>query len=227
MTKIYRETFEQGPGGWYGWDSNFAGDKPLELDEGCVISRSPWWIDYNHAPPGAGYMHLLFMLDTQRAPSERHMAIAGDNHFVEHGFGTNFVDAELTLRLKGELISHDTELLLLCQGVHDDLCSGWLLTGQPFTVTDDWSESTVHARLDSDQWTCLAAVTIEWRPTATAPWKPCWPTSTPTSSWSCFRWTLRPWDHSMTTRTACGPRWTTPSGAAGCRKATSAWTRSA
>lgn len=157
MTKIYRETFEQGPGGWYGWDSNFAGDKPLELDEGCVISRSPWWIDYNHAPPGAGYMHLLFMLDTQRAPSERHMAIAGDNHFVEHGFGTNFVDAELTLRLKGELISHDTELLLLCQGVHDDLCSGWLLTGQPFTVTDDWSESTVHARLDSDQWTCLGS----------------------------------------------------------------------
>jgi hypothetical protein len=23
-----------------------------------------WWIDYNHAPPGAGYMHLLASLNT-------------------------------------------------------------------------------------------------------------------------------------------------------------------
>jgi len=157
MTKIYHETFDKGPGGWYGFDSNFAGDKPLELEQGCVSSRSPWWIDYNHAPPGAGYMHLLFMLDTQRAPSERHRAIAGENGFIEQGVGTNFIDSTLTLRLKGELLAQETELLLLCQAVHDDLCSGWLLTGQPFTVTNDWSESTVQACLDADQWTCLGS----------------------------------------------------------------------
>ena len=102
-------------------------------------------------------MHLLFMLDTDRAPSERHQAIAGENHFVQQGCSTNFTDARLTLRLKGELIPNGAQLLLLCQGVHDDLCSGWLLTGQPFTVTDDWSESTVHACPDADQWTCLGS----------------------------------------------------------------------
>ena len=49
----YTETFDNGPGGWYGWISNAAGPKPLEIKDSCAISRSPWWIDYNHAPPGA------------------------------------------------------------------------------------------------------------------------------------------------------------------------------
>ena len=157
MTDTYHETFDNGPGGWYGWISNSEGPKALGHVDGTVISRSPWWIDYNHAPPGAGYMHLLFMLDTLGGPSERKRTVAGDNHFVQQGFSTNFVDAELTFRLKGELISHDTQLLLLCQGVHEGICSGWLLTGQPITVTDDWTESTLNTRLDADQWTCLGS----------------------------------------------------------------------
>ncbi|MBQ10909.1 MAG: hypothetical protein CMJ45_05105 [Planctomyces sp.] len=157
MPSTYRETFDDGPGGWYGWDSNFDGEKPLELSGGSAISRSPWWIDYNHAPPGAGYMHLLYMLDTQGGPSERKRSIGGDNHFVQQGFGTNFVDAELTLRLKGELLPRETQFHLLCQGVHDGICTGWLLTGQPIPITPEWSEVTIQARADIDQWTCLGS----------------------------------------------------------------------
>lgn len=157
MTRTYRENFDDGPGGWYAWDSNFDGDKTLEMSDGCAVSRSPWWIDYNHAPPGAGYMHLLYMLDTQGGPSERKRSIAGDNRFIQQGFGTDFIDAELTIRLKGELLSRDTQFHLLCQGVHDGICTGWLLTGQPIPVTSDWSESTIHARPDADQWTCLGS----------------------------------------------------------------------
>jgi len=48
----YIETFDDGPGGWFGWTSNSGGPKPLEISDSAVISRSPWWIDYNHAPPG-------------------------------------------------------------------------------------------------------------------------------------------------------------------------------
>ena len=155
MTNTYQETFDAGAGGWYAWDSNYAGDKPLEIVDGSAVSRSPWWIDYNHAPPGAGYMHLLFMLDTLGRPTERKIEIAGHNNFVRQGPSTNFVDAEVTFRLKGELVLHDAQLVLLCQGVHDGLCSGWLLTGQPITVTDEWTESTLNARLDADQWTSL------------------------------------------------------------------------
>ena len=50
--KCYIEDFDRGPGGWWGWISNAQGPRPLEHAPGMVISRSPWWIDYNHAPPG-------------------------------------------------------------------------------------------------------------------------------------------------------------------------------
>ena len=60
--KTYVETFEHGPGGWWGWINNARGPKALEHRRGMVISRSPWWIDYNHAPPGAGYLHMLFCI---------------------------------------------------------------------------------------------------------------------------------------------------------------------
>jgi len=153
----YTETFDDGPGGWYAWQSNFDGDHPLEVKDGCAISRSPWWIDYNHAPPGAGYMHLLFMVDTQGAPGERHRAVVGENRFIQGGFGTDFTNARLTLRLKGELLERGAQLHLLCQGSHGGVCTGWLLNGQPIKVTEQWSAQTVQAVPDESQWTCLGS----------------------------------------------------------------------
>ena len=155
--KTYIETFDDGPGGWFGWIDNARGPKPLERGESCVISRSPWWIDYNQAPPGAGYMHLLFMLLTSGSPGENQREVSGENRFIKSGFGTDFTKAELTLRLKGELLARDTQLLLLCQGVHRRICTGWLLTGQPITVTPDWSEQKITAVTDESAWTCLGS----------------------------------------------------------------------
>jgi hypothetical protein len=37
------------------------------------------------------------------------------------------------------------------------ICSGWLLAGQPFHVTADWSEQTVVATPDPAQWKCLGS----------------------------------------------------------------------
>ena len=54
--RTYRETFDNGRSGWFGWIDNARGPKPLERGESTVTSRNPWWIDYNHAPPGAGYL---------------------------------------------------------------------------------------------------------------------------------------------------------------------------
>src|SRR4051812_41997460 len=105
--RTYRATFDDGPGGWHGWISNAGGPKPLGLMDGCVLSRSPWWIDYNHAPPGAGYMNLLFMLLTRGAPGEHLREVAGANRFVAGGFGTDFTNARVTLRLKGELLARE------------------------------------------------------------------------------------------------------------------------
>jgi hypothetical protein len=153
----YIETFDNGPGGWYGWISNAAGPKPLEIRDGCAISRSPWWIDYNHAPPGAGYLHLLYMLNTRAKPGEHQREVEGENRFSQNAYPTNFINARMTLRLKGEVEAKGARLLLLCQAVQGGMCSGWLLTGQPFEITPEWSEQTVTAALDPAQWRCLGA----------------------------------------------------------------------
>jgi len=153
----YIETFDNGPGGWYGFISNAGGAKPLEIRDGYAVSRSPWWIDYNHAPPGAGYLHLLYMLNTGGKPGEHQREAEGENRFIKGGFPTDFRNARVTLRLKGELEARGAKLVLLCQAVQNGICSGWLLTGQPFRVTDEWTEQTAVAVPDQKQWTCLGS----------------------------------------------------------------------
>src|SRR6266487_3006039 len=114
-TKSYRETFDDGPGGWLGWDG--SGAQRLEIQDGAAVSRSPWWIDTNHAPPGAGYLHLLYCLHTSNASGypQRFVEIAGRNRFADGGFPTDFTNARLTARLKGELNARGAELVLLAQ----------------------------------------------------------------------------------------------------------------
>lgn len=153
----YRETFDDGPGGWCGFISNAAGVKPLDICDSCAVSRSPWWIDYNHAPPGAGYMHLLYAMSTTGAPGEALREAAGDNRFIGGKFSTDFTNARITARLRGELLSQGTQLHFLCQGFHDGFCTGWLLTGQSLPVTRDFTEHTVVCTPDASQWTCLGS----------------------------------------------------------------------
>lgn len=155
--RTYRETFDDGPGGWFGFIDNALGPKPLEIRDSCAITRSPWWIDYNHAPPGAGYLNLLYMLLTRGAPGERHREVAGNNRYIAEGFGTNFTNARITLRIKGELLDRGAKLHLLCQGIHDNICTGWLLTGQPIHVSEEWSEQTIVCTPDESAWTCLGS----------------------------------------------------------------------
>jgi len=156
--KIYRETFERGPGGWHGWISNFGGPKKLEYRPGGLTSRSPWWIDYNHAPPGAGYLHMLFTLQT-KGPGfgEALMEAGGENHFVEGGYPTDFTGARVSVTLHGELEARGAQLALLVQGTIGGICSGWVLTGRPFQVrTEPWTQ-TVQLDPDPCLWTPLGS----------------------------------------------------------------------
>jgi hypothetical protein len=157
--RIYTESFDLGPGGWCGWTNNIEGPKALDVRNGVAISRSPWWIDYNHAPPGAGYLHVLYALNTTAGDcySELYLERAGLNRFVEEEFPTDFTDATFTFRLKGELESRGAKLALLVQGSAGRTVSGWVLLGKPLTVTPDWSEQTIVAAPDPKLWTCLRA----------------------------------------------------------------------
>ena len=155
MSRTYIETFADGPGGWWGWISNAAGPRPLEHQPGIVTSRSPWWIDYNHAPPGAGYLHMLFCTYTRGPIAEHYAEVGGRNRLVEEGFPTSYTDARITLRLKGELEKRNAELVLLVQATVGSMTSAWVLTGQPLEVTPEWSEQTITAAADPQQWTCM------------------------------------------------------------------------
>lgn len=158
-SRIYKETFDNGPGGWFGVISNQQPIKSLEIKDGAVISQSPWWVDYNHAPPGGGYLHLIMALMTSKRAKTFKQAedAVGQNRFVDADFPTDFTDAKVTLRVKGQLDLRGAQVCLLIQGTVNGICSGWVLTGQPIKISKDWSEQTIVAVCDEKQWTCLAS----------------------------------------------------------------------
>ena len=91
----YVETFDDGPGGWVGDLRN-----PLPVWDGVGYCHSPWSVDANHAPPGAGYLHVLMYLHTHAASVT---PLEGVNRFVEGGFSSNLTNAKVTARLRGAL----------------------------------------------------------------------------------------------------------------------------
>lgn len=155
--KRYVETFDQGPGGWHTVIDNFQGLRRLKIKDGAVWNYGPWWVDYNHAPPGAGYLQLLMALYLKGPLSEAVREMGGPNRFIEGGYPTNLTDARITFRLKGEMDFQGSNLALLIQGSSGGICSGWVLTGQPIALTPDWSEQSVIARPDQKQWTPLGS----------------------------------------------------------------------
>ena len=154
---IYVEDFDNGPGGWMRVVDNFAPVAALPIEHGAVRCQGPWWVDYNHAPPGGGYLQLLMCLVTKGASGESIREVAGDNRFVKGHYPTDFTNARLTLRLRGELEAAGTKFSCLIQGSMDGIVSGWVLTGQTFDVTPDWSEQTVTLVPDPSQWTSIGS----------------------------------------------------------------------
>ncbi len=155
--RIYEETFDDGPGGWGGWISNSAGPKALEYRDRAVISRSPWWVDYNHAPPGGGYLHMVLCLNTYGAQGEHQQETAGRNRYIDGGFPIDFTGARINVHLRGELEPMGAQLVLLIQGHCDGLVVPWALTGQPLAVSEEWREQTITLTPDPSQWTPLGS----------------------------------------------------------------------
>jgi hypothetical protein len=159
LTQTYKETFNRGPGGWMGWKSNAEGALALDVVDGELVTRSPWWIDYNHAPPGGGYMNLLYCLHTTeyayRHPQQRQCG--GANHFIEGGYPTDFTGARLTARLRGEVTLRGAQLVLLAQARVGEISVNSVLTAQPLTVTKELSEQSITLDPDPGQWLCMGS----------------------------------------------------------------------
>jgi hypothetical protein len=153
---IYEEDFNDGPGGWYGW--GFKGAERLAIVDGAAVSRSPWWVDINHAPPGAGYLHLLYVLNT--SPTDSTQEIADTNRFQAGGFPCDFTNARITVRVRGNVAERGADMVLLAQGDVTEPRKtrvNSVLTGQPIRITRDWSEQTIVCAPDNGQWTPLGS----------------------------------------------------------------------
>lgn len=157
--KTYIETFDQSHGGWIGWIAGQGGGLRLDRINGALVARSPWGIDFNHNYPGAGYMHLLFCLPTMRAdkyPYERLEPLGDKNRFVLDNYPTDFTNAKVTLRKRGNVDLKGTHFMLHAQAtIQPEGTTNWALTGQPIKVTRDWSEQTLHLTPDESQWTYM------------------------------------------------------------------------
>ena len=172
MPKIYTETFDNGAGGWIA-DLR----SPLPVWDGVAHCHSPWSVDANHAPPGAGYLHVvMYLLTYPEAMVSPDGHLGGPNRFVEEGHSRDLTNAKVTIRARGTLDlagplcnSHrpvptpdagGVELTLLVQARLDgppERTVNFILTGQPFAITPDWSEQTVQLVPDPEQWTGLGA----------------------------------------------------------------------
>lgn len=166
----YVENFDDGPGGWVA-DTGI----PLTVWDGVAHCYGPWTLDANHAPPGAGYLHLLMYLTTSRpAYSENLARTGGANRFLEEENSTDLRGAHLTVRCRGRIeptgpLCNDSgfspqweagekpELLLLVQAKTPHAGPNWVLTGQPLVLADEWTEQTLILTEDESQWTFLGS----------------------------------------------------------------------
>jgi hypothetical protein len=153
----YTEEFDQGPGGWIKVVDNWHVPASLPVHDSALWCYGPWWVDYNHAPPGGGYLQLLACLNTRGPTGEVAREIGGINRFAADNFPTNFTNAKISVRIRGELEPAGSCAYLLVQGMQDGLCSGWVLTGQPISVKKEYSETTLIAVPDERKWTCLGS----------------------------------------------------------------------
>jgi hypothetical protein len=153
----YFEEFDDDPGGWMRVANNFDPPTALPIRNGAVRCQGPWWVDYNHAPPGGGYLQLLMAMVTHGPTTEAVREVSGKNRFTAGKYPTNFTNARMTLRTRGELEAAGTKLSLLIQGSVDGITSGWVLSGDTFAVNSEWTETTVTAKPDPALWTSIGS----------------------------------------------------------------------
>ena len=123
-------------------------------------------------------MHMLFVYLTQGPIKELDSETGGGtqslhtNALVKENFPSDFTDVTITFRLRGELDLRGAQVYFQIWGTVDGISSGYTLTGQPITVTSEWSEQTIRCTPDPEQWTAMGGRHDRSEPPArTAPGK--------------------------------------------------------
>jgi len=153
----YLHRFIDGHGGWFS-DRHYA----LKIWDGAAQCYSPWFVDPNHAPPGAGYLHLIMWIYTAKHWYQPDVPAAArlpyrESSFADQGKSTDLRDARLTVKLRGDVDLKGAQLLLLAQAQTPKTTANVILTSQPIKITEDWSEQTIVLANDPKQWTCIGS----------------------------------------------------------------------
>lgn len=147
-TAGYVQNFADGPGGWVGWRRQGV-NVPLEIRGGAARFEGPYGVDTYHAPH---YLSLVTYLHTREALG---LDLGRPNTFVSGGFSRDLRNATVTLRVRGNLRQRGAELTLLVQADTGGTRPNYILVGQHFTITPDWSDQQVTLPPDPSQWLCL------------------------------------------------------------------------
>ena len=149
--------------------------EPLLTMDGAAHCYSPWSVDANHAPPGAGYLHLLMYLHTT-AQLVRNPELRKRNRFIREGHPLDFTGARATVRTRGkvdlagplcnyaepmedlhEFTVPKIHLLLQSSGGRNWPRANYLLTADPVELSESWTETTLELSPDPERWTYLGS----------------------------------------------------------------------
>lgn len=151
-------------------DFSLAEIKPLDIGiepdgNGYAISSSPWWIDPNHAFPGAGYLNLIAV-----AYYEGWFGVDGAvrNFHLGNGKPLDMSNALVKVRYRAPMLTlaPESTLVFWFQTRALDPVSdafeyvNYALTSQPLPIVAgdfSWQEVELLLSSDSESWTCLGS----------------------------------------------------------------------
>ena len=102
-------------------------------------------------------MHMVFSLMTVGPQGEAYKEVGGSSRFIADQCPTDFTGAKMTISARGELLTRGAQFVLLIQGNVEGIISGWLCSGQPFQVNEDWTRQTITLSPDpgaGPRWAC-------------------------------------------------------------------------
>lgn len=162
---LYSEDFSRGSRGWHYYAkspfNNILSCIHSVPPDGCVIpcrwengfieSRSPWWIDYNHKPPGAGLLNVLFVI------------------WLDSYYGglrqksLDLRDARLHCRVmiaEANLKGNHVYFWFQTFNSEENKYHNYVLTKRPLDVSkaaSSWRDVTIPINTDGADWTCLGS----------------------------------------------------------------------
>ncbi len=133
-------------GCWKSWQSKFACTSFITISNGEAILQSPWWLDSNHAQPGAGYLNLLFYNYVDTIFSGRRKSINLDNRTLH-----------IELRSKKLNLKNSKLLFWFQTKASDGKYINFVFTKEQISLDENMKIIELKFTSKPSDWTCLGS----------------------------------------------------------------------